>query len=198
MIWLLDVMSGWFGRGLLRLFPRVTVGGIKTIFSDLDAPRSACLERLSAALETLRAFDARRSKWLARYVRYIVIWKGHYSFANDYGGIAISSEFLIEAETERMAGVIVHEATHHRLKRFGIKTTPALKARIEARCVREQADFLRKLGERGRALAAEAEAALGTPWWGEIPEQVNIDMLIEQGLPRPIAWLMRRRIQRTT
>lgn len=51
----------------------------------------------------LRAVDGRRSTWLNRYVRYIVIWKGHYSFANDYGGIFISSEFLLEAEIEQGA-----------------------------------------------------------------------------------------------
>lgn len=196
-MWLLDLIGGWFGRGLLRLFPRVTVSGMKTIISDLDAPRQACLERLGESIETLRYADERRSKWLSRYVRCIVIWKGHYSFADRFGKVFISSEYLLEAETERVAGVLVHEATHHRLKRFGIRTTAPLKARIEAVCVTEQADFLRKFGARGHEWASDLEhALLELPWWGVVPEQQTVEELVGRGLPRPLAWLMKRRIER--
>jgi hypothetical protein len=197
-MWLIDPIARLVGRALLRLLPRVTVSGIKTMFSDVDVPRNTCLERLSAAIETLRTVDARRGRWLTRYVRYIVIWKGHYSFANPYGGVFISSQYLLGVEIERVAGVIVHETTHHRLKRLGVKTTPPLQARIEAICVGEQADFLRKFGERGDAWAAELEKELLEPWWGEVPQKATIDELVEHGVPRPIAWLMRRRLQSTT
>jgi|RhiMetdeSRZDD1v2_1073273.scaffolds.fasta_scaffold4428959_1 hypothetical protein len=54
-----------------------------------------------------------------------------------------------QAEIGQVAGVIVQEATHQRLKRSGIKTIRLRQARIEAACAREQPDFLRKLGEHG-------------------------------------------------
>jgi len=194
-MWLLDLIARWLGRASLLLFPRATVHGIKTIISDIKAPRTVCLERLSASINTLQDVDGRRRGWLTRYARYIVIWPGPYSFADSFGGIFIASDYLLEAEPERVAGVLVHEAVHHRLKRFRIKTTPQLKPRIETICTEEQADFLRKCGERGRAWAKELEDALMDPWWSEIHEHVRIEELIERGMPRSIGWLMKRRLE---
>jgi hypothetical protein len=195
---LLDSIARWLGRAILRLYPRATVNGVKTIISDLEAPRETCLEQLSESIDVLRAVDERRAKWLMRYVRRIVLWRGHYCFADNYGGVYISTEFLLDAEAELVASVLVHEAVHHRLKRLGIKTVPQLQTRIERICTKEQAEFLRRLGQKGDAWAAEVEAALADPWWGEIREQEKIEELIARGMPRSIGWLIKRRVQGTS
>lgn len=187
-------LGEWLGRLTLRLYPRVVVDGITVILGDLAKPKDATTDRLRAVFSLLNEKDARRYKWLYRYVDHLVLWTGHYSFADNYRGVFVSCEYLLEASLEEVAGVLVHEACHHRIKRFGIRTNDGNRERIEVACVREQSSFLRSLGPRGQELASEVEEGLLRQWWSYDYQTARIEELVERGMPRWTAWLMKRRI----
>lgn len=189
-----DLIAGWGGRLLLSLYPALRIEGVKIIFGDFEIPRAECASRLSEVLQFLSRRDPRRRRWLQRYVRYIVIWKGGYTFADKHGGVFLSSALLLEAGTPVLSGVLVHEAVHQRLRVLGILSQPHLRARIEAACVRQQAGFLRLSEVGGEQLAQEAESGLLTEWWNADNEEARIQGLVEEGLPRWIATLMRTRM----
>ena len=68
----------------------------------------------------------------------------------------------MQAETtspELIAAVIVHEATHARLERYGIGYEEKLRARIEAVCFRRELAFAAKL-PNGEAVRQPAEDRL--------------------------------------
>lgn len=57
---------------------------------------------------------------------------------------------------------------HLRVETLGIPYEPSQRERIETLCVREEADFLKRLQTRQGAIwADEAIAGLKTPWWTE-------------------------------
>ena len=66
-------------------------------------------------------------------------------------------------EPELIASVIVHEATHARLRRHGIGYEEPIRARVEAACIRRQIAFTRRLphGDHARAAAERNLASLG-------------------------------------
>lgn len=189
-----DLVAGWGGRLLLFLHPAIRVEGVKIILADFEAPREECVSRLADVLHVLSRRDPRRTRWLHRYVRYIVLWKGGYTFADKHGGIFLSSALLFEASSQVVSGVLVHETVHQRLRVLGIPSRPHLRARIEAACVRQQADFLRLSGVGGEQLAQETESGLLTEWWNADNEEARIRGLVDDGLPRWIATLMRTRV----
>lgn len=83
---------------------------------------------------------------------------------------------------------LVHEATHARLHRAGVRYTHDLRERIEAICLKAEIDFGRRL-PGAEQLVAEAQTALETRWW-EAPsqQQREIGQLRALGVP---GWLLR-------
>jgi hypothetical protein len=57
----------------------------------------------------------------------------------------IDERFLETTSIERIASTIVHEATHARLERWGIRYVEKERPRIEAICCRRELNFLTKL-----------------------------------------------------
>lgn len=64
---------------------------------------------------------------------------------------------------DRVAGVIVHEATHARIGRCGIPYSKALRGRIEVVCHREEIAFARRLPD-GALIRHQAEQAIARPY----------------------------------
>lgn len=64
-------------------------------------------------------------------VDHFLIWPGPYSGANIWGGINLSAEYLMIARLPRLAGTIVHEATHLKIRQRGISYHPSLRERIK-------------------------------------------------------------------
>lgn len=179
---------------LLRLYPRRRVEGLRITFTDLDVNRDATVARLAEAFRTLRQVDERQLRAVKRYVRHVVVWGGHYTAYDQLGGIHLSSSHLVDLTDAVLASVFVHEATHLRLIKHRIKYHGHNRARIERVCVRQQADFLRKLPEDGGAeFAAVVEQALETRWWTDEAHREQVERVVaDNNLPRWLVPLLHR------
>jgi hypothetical protein len=154
--------------------PRQHVLGVRVIVSDPTVPEADCVAKLETALVLLREADARRFGQVKRYVAHVIVWPGDHTAYDRWGGIHFESRYLLDAPPEIVAAGLVHEAVHLRIERYGIQYHPSLRARIEHRCVCEQAAFLRRLPGDGSRWAEEAEAALCTPWWTESMQEERV------------------------
>lgn len=162
----------------LVLFPRRRVAGVQVIFTDVRAPRDRCLSSLEDALRLLSEVDPQNHRRVLRYARYVVVWAGHYFAADRRGGIYAAAPFLLDGEAAQVASLLVHEAVHLRLQRCGIRHHAANIARIERRCVREQASFLRRIPVRGEQWAVDVEDALKQEWWTERSRREHIEKVM--------------------
>jgi hypothetical protein len=171
----------------LLLFPKIAVRGQRVIFTDLAADRNRWRDRLEGTLKLLA--EAGRHRGALHRIRHIVVWPGHYTMADRWGGIHLSSDSL-DLDDIVLAGVLVHEATHLRIRKHRIKSIPSQRARIEAICVKAQAAFLREVGgEYGPLLASTVEEALGDPWWTD--EKIDADLERAAADAEIPAWLTR-------
>lgn len=181
------------GQAILQLYPRQHVRGIRVVITIFEMPRTVYLSRLETAIDFLRENDHRRYRWLDRYVKSIVVWNGDYSFANDARSIFLSIGHMMDYSAPELAGVLVHETTHLRLKRMGIPSRLAIRARLESVCVRQQAEFLRLADYE--ELANLEERRLEVPWWTESDGGAN-DISSKATLPRWVTWVLKKRRER--
>jgi len=150
---------------ILRLYPSRRIHGIRVVFADTEVDRAFASARLEDALELIKANDPSRYRRVLRYVKQLVLWSGSYSAASQPSSIQIGNAHFAQSDIPELASVIIHEATHLRIGRCGIPYKGALRGRVERRCVKEQAEFLRKCGEPGEVLASAYEDALQSEWW---------------------------------
>src|SRR5262245_19801712 len=127
----------------LRLLPGQRESGIRVVFSDSEADRSTCLTRIRAAIALLQTVDPGSHGRVLRYRQHLVIWAGHYTAYDLAGGVHVSSAYLADVSTAEFAGALVHEAAHLRIASHRIPYVASMRPRIEAVCVRQQADFFR-------------------------------------------------------
>lgn len=173
------------------LHRRRIVHGIDVMLSDATADADACVSRLQAALDLLRKIDERRFAVVTRYVRHLIVWPGHYTAYDRWGGVHLAARHLLQAPVELLASALVHEATHLRIANRGIRYRPELRARIEAACVREEAAFLRHVPNLEESWLAELEACLNTPWWEESDRRERINRAFSKaGVPLWLASLV--------
>ena len=193
----MSLLRAAFVRAFLRLFPRRELRGFRIVFTDLDADRAVVLSRLDASFALIEHTDLRRYWLLKRYLREVVVWGGHYSAAVPPRAIQLSRLHFLEDATLELASVLIHEVTHLQITHYGIPYHEKLRERIERRCVREQAEFLRAQGEEGVLIADVYEKALDSAWWTDQAHVADIERLVtDADMPRwliPLMSLGRRR-----
>lgn len=169
------------------------VGGLRVILTDPSVDERQCLEHLEAAIDLMERTDRRWTRLVRRAIRHIVVWPGGYTAYDKMGGIHLSSSDLLAARPDILASALVHEATHLRIEKRGIRYDPATRGRIERLCVKQQAAFLRRVLPEGPVLAKQAEDGLGEPWWTEADRRARINELMEGAeLPRWLGSLLFR------
>jgi hypothetical protein len=148
----------------LALFNVRPVEGLR-VATFKDEPK--CTDQLiEEALKLIRTYDP------ARFARILMDMPGglHVSpLAGDYAQFNLtrlscelnSRCFREVRDPERLAAIIVHEATHARLSKIGIGYHEPVRLRIEAICLRREIAFGRKL-PNGEACAREAQQALSS------------------------------------
>lgn len=182
----------WIGAFIISLYPKRWASGVRVTFSDLSVDRTECTSRLSRAFALMRATGPRYAS-LASRIRHIVVWPGNHTFADNTAAVHIASMDLLGIGDLALASVLVHESVHLRISALGVKYEPKKRERIERRCVREQARFLRATPGDGAAMANEAEAALGLKWWSPEQRQADLqELLDEHRLPRWLSTIVRR------
>jgi hypothetical protein len=159
------------------------------------------LRRVEEALGLIKIYDRVRYDRLIRDLERVWVTPISGSsacFDHSIGACELDPRFVL-AETslpEKIAGVIVHEATHARLHRCGIGYEEDLRARVEAVCIRRELAFAARLPhgeslreEAGRILEQCANESLWTnAALGERHRIGDREILQYIGLPN---WLVR-------
>ena len=108
------------------------------------------LRRVEEALQLIKCHDALSYARITRnldriWVNLLPSARAHYDTSIN---ACVFDERHVLSETttiEQIASTIIHEATHARLEGWGIFYAEAMRARIEAICLRRELSFLRKL-----------------------------------------------------
>ena len=176
----------WLRRAAAKVLGSREIHGLTVLFGEFTVPRETVIARLELALSQLRDHDQRRYRWVQEYVGHILVWPGHYSAYDKLGGILLSADHVRDCSVGELLGIVVHEATHLRLARRGIRYTKKLRARIEARCVEEQIEAMKNCHFIDNQIADEIRRELEAPWWREEDRRRDIAIVLRRvGFP---AW----------
>ena len=107
-------------------------------------------DRITAAIELIRRYDPRRCARAARDMPHIVVAFPH---TGDASYDTIAALGILKLETvcrrdmtpEQLALAIIHEATHARIERCGIRYEAQRRIRIEHACTRAELAFAQRL-----------------------------------------------------
>lgn len=151
---------------LLLISPSVSVEGLIVVALNGSVAPAAIAQLRSA----IRLIDAHAPLLLARLRRDVrrlmLVQTGgpeYWPFAN---GFILNAAFVVDSDVEFIALTIIHESTHARLWRAGVRYGPACRERIERLCVQAEASFARRLPD-GEDFVEYAESKLGSRWWAD-------------------------------
>jgi hypothetical protein len=149
------------------------------------------VERICDALDLIGRTD---SRWLQRILRnlssFALVADGGEYFDPGLRTYVVDLKVLMARSVEEVAMTIVHEATHARLRRLHVRSTPANVARIEKLCVDQEVALAARLPDSDKWIA-RATAKLERPWWGSDQLARRIEaQLRTYGFPE---WLIRLR-----
>jgi hypothetical protein len=168
----------WFSAG--RHIDGLWVG---TYFQTNAEP---VLRRVEDALALINAYDRRRYNRIIQdlervWVRLLTVGAAH--FSPPLWACVLDERFVLADTTdvEHIAAAIVHEATHARLWRCGIRYDEDLRQRVEAVCNRRELAFARKLpnGQQVREWAADALAISPSNWTNVASQERNVEGSIQ-------------------
>ncbi|HSF29642.1 MAG TPA: hypothetical protein VLK82_04100 [Candidatus Tectomicrobia bacterium] len=149
------------------------------------------LPQLEQALALLRDRAPRIFRGVQRHLtRILILERGGEFYDHAIRAYMLDGEVLAHRSSSLIAMALVHEATHARLCKRGIKSTPESEARIEAICVSAEKALAERLPD-SEALLEGASSKLSRPWWGAAQRQARIEMQLESlAVPR---WIIRLR-----
>lgn len=149
---LLARIKAGFDRAAMRGSTSELVDGLW--IGAWDNEPEPILRRLREALQLIKGHDPRRYFRLVRELKHVWVpgrIPSRGSF-NSWSEICtLDKEFVLAETTELVASVIVHEATHARLRSCGIGYEEGIRPRVEAICVRRELAFTAKLPNGQRA-----------------------------------------------
>lgn len=103
-------------------------------------------EKVADALALIRSLDPKRFERIRRDVeRVLVLPARNPQFWTRRWTCMLDEALVRNRSAALVASAVVHEATHARLQRAGIRVWPDLIVRIEARCTREEIAFASRL-----------------------------------------------------
>jgi hypothetical protein len=168
----------------------------------LDTNAELILSRVEAALGLIKTYDKRRYDRLLNdvervWVRLLPGELGHFSVAT--GACVLDTRFVLDEATspDMLATVIVHEATHARLRRCGFGYAEDMRHQVEAICHRRELAFVRKLpnvqsarewAERAMELMQHASAEYTDAALTKRRLEGSVEALHHLGVPK---WLVR-------
>jgi len=175
--------------------PRRLLGDILLIsdWTRDDSAAEARLEKIEKAIDVLGQLDERRLIRLALVDKLrIVISEAPGPYYDAGANICVlPTAMVVDWSPVLIALVVVHEATHARIHRAGIRYKPALRERIERRCVREQM-AVAALAPDGERLVAWLEQTHAESWYTE-PQmrRRQLEELRLIGVPRWVITVLR-------
>jgi hypothetical protein len=158
-----DRFELFFSRG--RRIDGLWIGGV----GEKSSPAS---HRVEGALGLIKTYDRIKYDRLLRDLDRIfirVLPDSYGSFNHSLKACQLDERFVLDEKSgpELIASVIMHEATHARLRRCGIGYEEDLRLRVEKACVRRELAFAAKLpdGEQIRAQRDPELAYLPPSYW---------------------------------
>ena len=182
--------------------PTATVDGFRVYVHSEGSHKDAIIRQLAAALELVRATDSRR------FVR--IRADAPRLYVSDFLGaagywwtwptaITFDATSLLEQPVLWAASTLAHEGTHARLRRAGVHTTAANRARVERRCVSEELDLLHRVPEQHRDEArrwiawSKASLLAPAPWYEPATRRADLrKALAARGAPEWLLWFFGR------
>ena len=127
-------------------FDGIEIGVMTNKKFDAEMART----KVIIALVLIREFDPRRYRYLQRDVKRIMVWghPGHLGTWHNTSALCeLSQKHVLDPETmpEVLAAIIVHEAMHGRLFRWGVGYEEEKRERIEHICFKAEIAFARRL-----------------------------------------------------
>jgi hypothetical protein len=156
----------WIGslRATRRQIDGLWVGVSPVYQAVTNEDTAAGLRRVEEALGLIRTYDRLRYDRLTRdleriWVRTLIHYAG--LFTPSLNLCELDCRFVANRGADAVASMIVHEATHARLRRCGIGNEETIRARVEAVCIRREIAFSTKLPD-GKEVRKWAEVNLET------------------------------------
>lgn len=153
------MLSSLLSRWLQSGWERLTVGehlGIAFVdTSHAKHARQAFVARTTEALDLIQRVDSRRFKRIREHIKYTVHQELPYALGRyDQQFRACYVDFTRLNFSKHpgraawgYAAALVHEATHGRIRRFGIPSSRRTRERVEHLCDAEAAHFLRRYSD---------------------------------------------------
>lgn len=172
--------------------PRQMIAGFLVACSDSDTDCDAFFRHCTGALELIRTFDPQRFEQIRRDVRILALTtRGFCSYEHALRAVFLDVDVL-KRGPDYLAATLVHEATHARLYRSGIRDYAAHADRHERECVAEEIEFASRLPGSER-LVEELKRTTDRPWWNEVGRRARIKRFVERNnLPKWVENLLVR------
>lgn len=172
------VRWGW-SRMAMAIAPRLMVGGVEIRFWTADGAQTEWGQRIGAALSLIEQGDQSRFAWLARNIGRIVVARGEIGYFDPtIRGCVIGTSYLERCTPEQLGLVLMHEATHSRIYRSGIRTTARAEARIEAICLAAERDLARYLID-SEGLLEWVRIKSERAWWSGAEKRKRMAQVLE-------------------
>jgi hypothetical protein len=113
------------------------------------------LDRVEDALQLIKRHSAFHYSAVLRNLERVlvnVLPHGEACYQRSLGACVLDERFVLSETTrlDRIAAVIIHEATHARLERCGLHYDEKYRSRIEEICLRQELTFALKLPDSGQ------------------------------------------------
>lgn len=194
-------LGHWLYALLFALAPKRTLHGITVASSPIGTHDvDSSFHKLEAALATIARHDPPRYAQLKRNVPRI--WIGpipNYArgqWIDELRLCMLRDSFVADDEVSAsyVAALLVHEATHARMRRRGIPFDEKIRPRVERACIKSQLAFART-HPSGAPLIPIFEENLrrADSWWSDGRlRSVQLRALKRLGAPRPLRRLLDR------
>ena len=129
---------------LERSAPQQVVDGLFLVDPHGDSDSESRFATLQEALRLIEYYDPLRYRSLKRYIRRIIVDDSIPARAMYFlgTGVCVIRPDLLGSGRATIASALVHETTHARLDRLGVRQSPDRHARIESLCMSQEIDFV--------------------------------------------------------
>jgi len=124
------------------------------------------LERVEKALDLIKQYSPVHYCRVVRDLKRVwvyVLSGGSAEYERSLDACLLDERYVANSTVERIASSIIHEATHARLERLGIKYKEELRSRIEIICFRRELAFIAKLPNTSEL---KDELVRSVEWYG--------------------------------
>jgi hypothetical protein len=164
--------------------PRRVVQGIVLVQFSPNGEPAELFDKLAQALDFIHRYDPKQfARLRERIPRIALVEAGGEVY--DHG----LRTYIADARTVRartvgeVALAIVHEATHARIHRLGVRSAASTLDRVERMCIAQEVAFAERTPP-GFGLLAIASAKFQHPWWS-VDEERSRDRERAEGLGMP-------------